>query len=174
MEPFCRTRQDGLFPILLTSTRSRLDVLSAPAKHELLTNCTRPPFCWRYQYGARHPGDVTAMVCRSEIFEPVTLFLGPKRGSPSKIFTPRNILGLPNPHRARRRGAVPYRRRGASGRPPVAGGAAVADPAGRRQRPGRAEGRRQCGKAEKEGGREIDKASYSLLSLSPKPKALSR
>lgn len=33
---------------------------------------------------------------------------------------------------------------------------------------------RQGGKAEKEGGREIDKASYSLLSLSPKPKALSR
>lgn len=51
---------------------------------------------------------------------------------------------------------------------------AVADPAGRRQRPGRAEGRQQGGEAEKEGGRGIDKASYSLLSLSPKPKALSR
>nr|DAE19651.1 MAG TPA: hypothetical protein [Caudovirales sp. ctU7I6] len=30
--------------------------------------------------------------------------------------TPRNILGLPNPHRARRRGAVPFRRRGRTGR----------------------------------------------------------
>ena len=63
---------------------------------------------------------------------------------------------------------------GSSGRPPVAGGGAVADPAGRRQRPGRAEGRQQGGEAEKKGGRGIDKASYSLLSLSPKPKALSR
>lgn len=71
-------------------------------------------------------------------------------------------------------GAVPYRRRGSSGRPPVVGGAAVADPAGRRQCPGRAEGRQRGGEAEKEGGRGIDKASYSLLSLSPKPKALSR
>ena len=50
----------------------------------------------------------------------------------------------------------------------------MADPAGWRQCPGRAEGRQQGGKAEKEGGRGIDKASYSLLSLSPKPKALSR
>jgi len=114
------------------------------------------------------------MVRSPEIFEPVTLFWRPEGGTPSKNFAPRNILGLPNPHRARRRGAVPYRRRGSSGRPPVAGGAAVADPAGRRQRPGRAEGRQQGGKAEKEGGRGIDKASYSLLSLSPKPKALSR
>lgn len=56
----------------------------------------------------------------------------------------------------------------------MVGGGAVADPAGRRQRPGRAEGRQQGGAAEKEGGRGIDKASYSLLSLSPKPKALSR
>lgn len=56
----------------------------------------------------------------------------------------------------------------------LTGGGAVADPAGRRQRPGRAEGRQQGGEAEKEGGRGIDKASYSLLSLSPKPKALSR
>ena len=159
---------------MLISTRSRLDVLSAPAKHELLTNCKRPPFCWRYQYGARHPGDVTAMVSRPEFFEPVTLFRWPEGGSPSKIFAPRNILGLSNPHRGRRRGAVPFRRRGSSGRPPVAGGGAVADPAGRWQRPGRAEGRQQGGEAEKEGGREIDKASYSLLSLSPKPKALSR
>ena len=71
-------------------------------------------------------------------------------------------------------GAVPYRRRWSSGRPPVVGGGAVADPAGRRQRPGRAEGRQQGGEAEKEGGRGIDKASYSLLSLSPKPKSLSR
>ena len=85
------------------------------------------------------------MVRRSEIFEPVTLFRGSKPGSPSKKFAPRNILGLSNPHRARRRGAVPYRRRESSGRPPVAGGAAVADPAGRRQRPGRAEGRQQGG-----------------------------
>lgn len=157
MEPFCRTRQDGLFPILLTSTRSRLDVLSAPAKHELLTNCTRPPFCWRYQYGARHPGDVTAMVCRSEIFEPVTLFLGPKRGSPSKIFTPRNILGLPNPHRGRRRGAVPFRRRGRTGRRqagPVPGRRWAVPRAGR--------GPQQAAGAERKGGRGIDKASSSL------------
>lgn len=68
-------------------------------------------------------------------------------------------------------GAVPYRRRGVIGA--AAGGRrrAVADPAGRRQRPGRAEGRQQGGEAEKEGGRGIDKASYSLLSLSPKPKS---
>ena len=71
-------------------------------------------------------------------------------------------------------GAVPYRRRGSSGWPPVVGGGAVADPVGRRQRPGRAEGRQQGGETEKKGGRGIDKASYSLLSLSPKPKALSR
>lgn len=50
---------------------------------------------------------------------------------------------------------------------------AVADPAGLRQRPGRAEGRQQGGEAEKKGGRGIDKASDCLLSLSPKPKALS-
>lgn len=56
----------------------------------------------------------------------------------------------------------------------MAGGGAVADPARRRQCPGRAEGRQQGVEAEKEGGRGIDKASYSLLSLSPKPKALSR
>lgn len=131
-------------------------------------------FCWLYQYGMRHLGGVTAMVRSPEIFEPVTLFRWPEGGSPSKIFAPRNILGLRNPHRGRRRGAVPYRRRGSSGRPPVAGGAAVADPAGRRQRPGRAEGRQQGGEAEKKGGRGIDKASDCLLSLSPKPKALSR
>ena len=140
MEPFCRTRQDGLFPILLTSTRSRLDVLSAPAKHELLTNCTRPPFCWRYQYGARHPGDVTAMVCRSEIFEPVTLFLGPKRGSPSKIFTPRNILGLPNPHRGRRRGQYLSGRGGRAGSSAGRWQAGPPVPGRCRRCPGRAEG----------------------------------
>ena len=114
------------------------------------------------------------MVPRSEIFEPVTLFRLPEGGSPSKNFAPRNILGLPNPHRGRRRGGSTLPAAGSSGRPPVAGGGAVADPAGRRQRPGRAEGRQQGGEAEKEGGRGIDKASYSLLSLSPKPKALSR
>lgn len=44
----------------------------------------------------------------------------------------------------------------------MAGGGAVADPAGRRQRPGRADGRQQGGEAEKKGGRGIDKASSSL------------
>lgn len=87
-------------------------------------------FCWLYQYGMHHLGGVTAMVRSPEIFEPVTLFRRPEGGTPSKKFAPRNILGLSNPHRARRRGAVPYRRRGSSGRPPVAGGAVVADPAG--------------------------------------------
>ena len=163
---FCRPWQDGLFPILLTSTRS------PPGCFGGINKSSAPPFCWLYQYGMHHLGGVTAMVRSPEIFEPVTLFRRPEGGSPSKIFAPRNILGLSNPHRARRRGAVPYRRRGSSGRPPVAGGAAV--PAGRRQRPGRAEGRQQGGEAEKEGGRGIDKASDSLLSLSPKPKALSR
>ena len=168
MEPFCRTRQDGLFPILLTSTRS------PPGCFGGINKSSAPPFCWLYQYGMHHLGGVTAMVCSPEIFEPVTLFWRPEGGTHSKNFAPRNILGLSNPHRGRRRGAVPYRRRGSSGRPPVAGGGAVADPAGRRQRPGRAEGRQQSGEVEKKGGRGIDKASYSLLSLSPKPKALSR
>lgn len=68
------------------------------------------------------PNKIAAGVRSPEIFEPVTLFRWPEGGSPLKIFAPRNILGLPNPHRARRRGAVPYRRRGSSGRPPVAGG----------------------------------------------------
>ena len=114
------------------------------------------------------------MVRRSEIFEPVTLFRWPEGGSPSKIFAPRNILGLSNPHRARRRGGSTLPAAGVIGAAAGGGGGAVADPAGRRQRPGRAEGRQQGGEAEKEGGRGIDKASYSLLSLSPKPKALSR
>lgn len=162
MEPFCRTRQDGLFPILLTSTRSRLDVLSAPAKHELLTNCKRPPFCWRYQYGARHPGDVTAMVPRPEIFEPVTLFLGPKRGTPSKIFAPRNILGLSNPHRARRLGAVPFPWRGRTG---AAAGRRQAGPPvpGRCRRcPGLAEGHGRPPERRRKGVGGIDKASSGL------------
>lgn len=68
------------------------------------------------------PNKIAAGVRSPEIFEPVTLFQRPEGGSPSKNFAPRNILGLSNPHRARRRGAVPYRRRGSSGRPPVAGG----------------------------------------------------
>lgn len=44
------------------------------------------------------------MVRSPEIFEPVTLFGRPEGGTPSKKFAPRNILGLSNPHRARRRG----------------------------------------------------------------------
>ena len=47
---------------------------------------------------------IAAGVRSPEIFEPVTLFRWPEGGSPSKKFAPRNILGLPNPHRARRRG----------------------------------------------------------------------
>lgn len=146
---------------MLTSTRSRLDVLSAPAKHELLTNCKRPPFCWRYQYGARHPGDVTAMAPRPEIFEPVTLFLGPKRGTPSKIFAPRNILGLSNPHRGRRRGQyLSGRGAGRGSSRAAAGRAAGAGPVQAVPRAGR--GPQQGGGVEKKGGRGIDKASSSL------------
>ena len=126
--------------------------------------------CWHRQnvsclqiVSVHHPGDITAMFAPDLHFLTYTpLFWVSKRGSPSKNFAPRNILGLRNPHRARRRGAVPYRRRGSWGGPPVAGGGAVADPAGWRQRPGRAEGRQQGGEAEKEGGRGIDKASSSL------------
>lgn len=115
------------------------------------------------------------MVRSPEIFEPVTLFRWPEGGTPSKIFAPRNILGLSNPHRARRRGGSTLPAAGVIGAAAGGGGGgAAADPAGRRQRPGRAEGRQQGGEAEKKGGRGIDKASYSLLSLSPKPKALSR
>ena len=139
MEPFCRTRQDGLFPILLTSTRS-------------------PPGC----YGMHHLGGVTAMVHSPEIFEPVTLFRWPEGGSPSKIFAPRNILGLWNPHRARRRGAVPFRARGPGGviSRAAAGRAAGAGPVQAVPRAGR--GPQQAAGAEKKGGRGIDKASSSL------------
>lgn len=56
------------------------------------------PFRWRYRHV--RPG--------LTIFEPVTLFRLPEGGSPSKKFAPRNILGLWNPHRARRRVAVPF------------------------------------------------------------------
>lgn len=119
-------------------------------------------FCWRYQYGARHPGDVTAMVSRPEFFEPVALFLGPKRGTPSKKFAPRNILGLSNPHRGRRRGAVPFRARGPGGviGRAAAGRAAGAGPVQAVPRAGR--GPQQAAGAEKKGGRGIDKASSSL------------
>lgn len=50
------------------------------------------------------PNKIAAGVRSPEIFEPVTLFRWPEGGSHSKKIAPRNILGLPNPHRARRRG----------------------------------------------------------------------
>lgn len=109
-----------------------------------------------------------------QFFDPYPLFRWPEGGSPSKIFAPRNILGLSNPHRARRRGGSTLPAAGVIGAAAGGGRRAVADPAGLRQRPERAEGRQQGGEAEKEGGRGIDKASDCLLSLSPKPKALSR
>ena len=140
-------------PILLTSTRSRRDVLSAPAKHELLTNCKPPPFCWHHQYGAHHPGDVTAMFAtEQQFFDPYPLFQGSKRGSPSKNFEPRKILGLRNPHRARRRGAVPFRRRAGRG---------DGRPGRCRAAGGRHPGRRQAVRAEKEGDRGLDKAAIA-------------
>ena len=91
-------------PILLTSTRS------PPGCFGGINKSSAPPFCWLYQYGMHHSGGVTAMVRSPEIFEPVTLFRWPEGGTPSKNFAPRNILGLSNPHCARRRGAVPFRK----------------------------------------------------------------
>ena len=74
--------------------------------------------CWHRQnvscvqiVSVHHSGDVTAMFAPDlHFFDPYPLFVGQKRGSPSKNYAPRNILGLPNPHRARRRGAVPMDR----------------------------------------------------------------
>lgn len=102
------------------------------------------------------------MVRRSEIFEPVTLFWRPDGGSPSKIFAPRNILGLPNPHRGRRRGQYLSGRGGPGGviGRAAAGRAAGAGPVQAVPRAGR--GPRQAAGAEKKGGRGIDKASSSL------------
>lgn len=97
---------------------------------------------------------------RPEIFEPVTLFLGPKRGTPSKIFAPRNILGLPNPHRGRRRGST-FPGAGRTGQQQGGGRpAAGAGPVQAVPRAGR--GPQQGGGVEKKGGRGIDKASSSL------------
>nr|DAW72329.1 MAG TPA: hypothetical protein [Caudoviricetes sp.] len=73
-------------------------------------------------------------------FEPVTLFLGPKRGSPSKIFTPRNILGLSNPHRGRRRGQYLSGRGGRAGSSAGRRQAGPPVPGRCRRCPGRAEG----------------------------------
>ena len=105
------------------------------------------------------------MVPRLEIFEPVTLFRGPERGTPSKIFAPRNILGLSNPHRGRRRGAVPFRARGRSGviGRAAAGRAAGAGPVQAAGGARAADRPQQAAGAEKKGGRGIDKASYSLV-----------
>ena len=80
--------------------------------------------CWHRQnvscvqiVSVHHSGDVTAMFAPDlHFFDLYPLFRVSKRGSPSKNLEPRKILGLPNPHRARRRGAVPFRRRGRTGR----------------------------------------------------------
>lgn len=165
-------------PILLTSTRSPPGMICWGRQ-----NVNRA--CTSRELQVNHFVDLTGMVrtmpvasppwCAAlKFFEPVALFRRPEGGSPSKIFSPRNILGLPNPHRGRRRGAVPYRRRGSSGRPPVAGGGLWLI----RQGGGSAQGVPRDGsraaRRRRKGAGGIDKASYSLLSLSPKPKALSR
>lgn len=138
--------------------------------------------CWHRQnvsclqiVSVHHPGDITAMFAPDLHFLTCTPFFGCQNAEAlQKILHLEIFWGFRTRTAPAGGGAVPYRRRGSSGQPPVAGGGAVADPAGRRQRPGRAEGRQQGGEAEKKGGRGIDKASDCLLSLSPKPKALSR
>lgn len=141
---------------MLISTRS------PPGCFGSISKSSAPPFCWLYQYGMHHLGGVTAMVCSPEIFEPVTLFWRPEGGTPSKNFAPRNILGLPNPHRGRRRGGSTFPGAGAgrgSSRA-AAGRAAGAGPVQAVPRAGR--GPQQAAGVEKKGGRGIDKASSSL------------
>lgn len=98
------------------------------------------------------PNKIAAGVRSPEIFEPVTLFRWPEGGSPLKIFAPRNILGLPNPHRARRRGQ--YLSSGGAGR-------GDGRPGRCRAAGGRCPGQRQAVEAEKEGGRGLDKAAIA-------------
>ena len=101
----------------------------------------------------RHPGDITAMFAPDlHFFDLYPLFHGSKLGSPSKKLTPRNILGLPNPHRARRRGQ--YLSGGGAGR-------GDGRPGRCRAAGGRCPGQRQAVEAEKEGGRGLDKAAIA-------------
>ena len=117
--------------------------------------------CWHRQnvscvqiVSVHHPGDVTAMFAPDlQFFDPDPLFVGQKRGSPLKIFAPRNILGLPNPHRARRRGGQ-YLSGGGAGR-------GDGRPGRCRAAGWRCPGQRQAVEAEKEGGRGLDKAAIA-------------
>ena len=116
--------------------------------------------CWHRQnvscvqiVSVHHPGDITAMFAPDlHFFDPYPLFVGQKRGSPSKNYAPRNILGLRNPHRARRRGQ--YLSGGGAGR-------GDGRPGRRRAAGGRCPGQRQAVEAEKEGGRGLDKAAIA-------------
>nr|DAE71906.1 MAG TPA: hypothetical protein [Caudoviricetes sp.] len=76
-------------------------------------------------------------------FDPYPLFNGSKLGSPSKKLTPRNILGLPNPHRARRRGGSTFPAAGPDGA--TAGRAGAGPPVGGAQGSGRPSRRRRKG-----------------------------
>ena len=117
---------------------------------------------------------VAAMVRRPEFFLNLSPFFGGRRAEvPQKNLHLEIFWGF-RTRTAAAGGGSTLPAAGVIGAAAAGGRRAVADPAGRRQRPGRAEGRQQGGEAEKKGGRGIDKASYSLLSLSPKPKALSR
>ena len=101
--------------------------------------------CWHRQnvsclqiVSVRHPGDVTAMFAPDlHFFDPYPLFRVSKRGSPSKNFAPRNILGLRNPHSPRPPGGSTL----------LIGAAAVPE-------------RAEAG-PEKEGGRGLDKAAIA-------------
>lgn len=137
--------------------------------------------CWHRQnvsclqiVSVRHPGDITAMFAPDLHFLTRTPFFGCQNAEALQKILHLEIFWGFGTRTAPAGGGSTLPAAEVIGAAAGGGRRAVADPAGRRQRPGRAEGRQQGGEAEKEGGRRIDKASYSLLSLSPKPKALSR